>query len=84
MLAQRKKLFGLTIDPERLQQIRQERRGDGRYADYAQCVSEVQQAEAMFRRYRVPYIDTSTMSVEEISATVMHKMSLKRDVFGGH
>ena len=46
----RNKLFGLTIDPIRLHQIRQERRANSRYAQLDTCKREVAQAEAMLRR----------------------------------
>ena len=45
----RNKLFGLTIDPVRLQQIRQERRPNSRYAQLETCKREVAAAEAMLR-----------------------------------
>lgn len=76
----RKKLFGLTIDPERLQQIRQERFAKGRYADLKQCQYEVSQAEAMFRREGVPYINTTAKSIEEIATTILHRANLRRDL----
>jgi regulator of PEP synthase PpsR (kinase-PPPase family) len=76
----RQKLFGLTIDPERLQQIRSERYDKGRYAQLKQCQYEVAQAEALFRRERIPYVDTTSKSVEEIAATILHRAHLKRDL----
>lgn len=72
----RDKLFGLTIDPQRLHQIRSERRPNSSYASLATCEREVHQAEALFRRNRIPYVNTSTFSVEEIAAYVMDKMEL--------
>lgn len=72
----RDKLFGLTIDPMRLHQIRTERRPDSAYSALSTCEREVRQAEAMFRRFRIPFINTSTFSVEEIAAHVMDRMKL--------
>lgn len=74
----RRKLFGLTIDPERLQQIRSERRPDSQYATPENCRYEVAQAEAMLRREGIPWIDTSMKSVEEIAVTVLQKTGLER------
>jgi hypothetical protein len=74
----RSKLFGLTIDPERLQQIRSERRPDSQYASLENCRYEVAQAEAMLRREAIPWIDTSMKSVEEIAVTVLQKAGLER------
>lgn len=65
------KLFGLTIRPERLRQIRQQRRPDSRYASLDQCQMEVRQVELLYRSLGVPHVDTTTMSVEEIATTVV-------------
>lgn len=73
----RKKLFGLTIDPERLQQIRAERYNKGRYAQLKQCQLEVAQAEDIFRRERIPCINTTSISVEEIATHILHKARLQ-------
>ena len=80
IVTQRNKLFGLTIDAERLQQIRAERYATGRYADLRQCQYEINQAEAMYRRERIPFINTTAKSVEEISTTIVHKANLNRDL----
>lgn len=73
-----RKLFGLTIKPERLQQIRAERATVGRYAELENCRFEVLQAERLMRDTNVPYVDVSTMSVEEIATTILHRANLKR------
>jgi len=72
------KLFGLTIDPYRLQQIRQERYPGESYASAKNCQFEVAQAEAMFRAAGVPHVNTTRMSVEEIGAHILHRAGLKR------
>jgi len=73
------RLCGLTIDPHRLHQIRQERRPDSRYAALETCRREVKQVEGLFQRYRIPSVDSSAASVEEIATTVMERMGLTRD-----
>ncbi len=78
LAAHRQKLYGLTIQPERLQQIRHERRPDGRYATLDQCQLEVHQAETLCQREEIPMINTSTMSIEEITTTIMHRAGLVR------
>jgi regulator of PEP synthase PpsR (kinase-PPPase family) len=78
----RNKIFGLSIDPERLQQIRRERRPDSRYASAEQCRVEVEAAERLFRRESIPYFDTSTVSIEEIATTIMHQTGLERRLYG--
>ncbi len=75
------RLFGLTIDPQRLRQIRQSRRPDSRYASLAQCRKEVGEVEGMFRGRGVPYLDTTNSSVEEIASRVLQDTGLKRRSF---
>ncbi|MBF0219519.1 MAG: kinase/pyrophosphorylase [Gammaproteobacteria bacterium] len=78
----RKKLFGLTIDPERLQQIRTERRPDSSYAEYQQCQYEVNAAEKIFRSQQIPWLDTSTVSIEEIATIILQTTGLERRLHG--
>ena len=77
----RHKLFGLTIDPERLQQIRQERRPDSRYARLDTCQREVAQAEDMFLVERIPVLSTTHASIEEISSRVLEVLGINREMF---
>jgi regulator of PEP synthase PpsR (kinase-PPPase family) len=65
------KLFGLTISPERLSEVRNERRPGSRYASLETCRTEVNQAEAMMRRENIPWLSSTTKSIEEIATTVM-------------
>ncbi|MDR0234247.1 MAG: kinase/pyrophosphorylase [Zoogloeaceae bacterium] len=74
----RSKLFGLTIDPERLAQIRAERRPDSTYASLANCRQEVANAERMMRREGIRWLDSSRKSIEEIAATVLQELQLQR------
>ncbi len=74
----RDKLFGLTIRPERLQQIRQERSPDSRYAALHQCQYEVRQAEALFRGNDIGYLDVTTKSIEEIATYILKATNLER------
>ena len=76
----RHKLYGLTIRPERLQQIRQERRPGSRYASPQQVQYEVRTALALFARQDVPYIDVTECSVEEIASRILHAKNLARHV----
>lgn len=73
----RNRLFGLTINPERLHQIRQERRPDSKYANYQQCLNEVNAIERMYRNEQIPFLDTSAVSIEEIATTILHASQLK-------
>lgn len=76
----RNKLFGLTIQPDRLQQIRQERRPDSRYASPQQCAYEVRAAERLFERQGVPFLETTDCSIEEIASRVLERLSIPRRV----
>jgi hypothetical protein len=74
----RSKLQGLTIRPERLQQIRNERSPNSRYASLENCQAEVKQAESLMQLAGIPYLDVTTMSVEEIATTILYQTGLKR------
>jgi regulator of PEP synthase PpsR (kinase-PPPase family) len=74
----RGKLYGLTIRPERLQQIRHERRPDSRYASRQQVQYELRAAEAMFTRYAIPSLDTTECSIEEISSRILNTTGIER------
>ncbi|HQU50585.1 MAG TPA: pyruvate, water dikinase regulatory protein [Casimicrobiaceae bacterium] len=77
----RPKLFGLTIQPERLREIREERRPGSRYASLDNCRYEVREAEAMMQREGIPSVDTTTKSIEEIATTILHRAKLERHVY---
>ncbi len=74
----RHKLFGLTIDPERLTAIRNERRPNSRYASFDQCEFEVREVESLFRRENIPFINSTHFSVEEISAKILAEKGVER------
>ncbi len=76
----RHKLFGLTIDPFRLLQIRQERYADSKYSASETCQREVAQAESIFRAAHVPVLNTTRMSIEEIGAMILHRTGLRRKI----
>lgn len=79
--AHRKKLFGLTIDPLRLHQIRQERRPNSRYAELETCKREVAAAEALFRAERIPVLSTTHTSIEEIASRMLTALGIQRVMF---
>jgi regulator of PEP synthase PpsR (kinase-PPPase family) len=74
----RRKLYALTIRPERLQQIRNERRPSSRYASPQQVQYEVRAAEAMFARYAIPVLDTTECSIEEIASRILNNTGIER------
>ncbi len=77
----RGKLFGLTIDPVRLQQIRQERKPDSRYAKLETCKREVAAAETMLRMEGIPTLSTTHASIEEISSRILEELDINREMF---
>ncbi|MEW1962442.1 pyruvate, water dikinase regulatory protein [Microbacterium sp. NPDC077644] len=73
----RDRCFGLTTTPLRLSQVRHERRPGSQYASLEQCTLELRRAEDLYRRNRVPFLNSSTKSVEEMSAVIMQTMKLR-------
>lgn len=72
------RLYGLTITPERLHQIRDERAPNSRYASLENCRREVQQAQNMMAQFGIRRLDVTSMSVEEIATTIVHQTGLRR------
>jgi [pyruvate, water dikinase]-phosphate phosphotransferase / [pyruvate, water dikinase] kinase len=70
----RKKCFGLTIDPERLSQIRNERRPNSKYASLDNCRYEVREAETMMRRESIEWLSSTHKSIEEIATTILRDL----------
>ena len=79
--ALRKRLYGLTIKPDRLQQIRNERRPGSTYATLINCEFEVREAESLMRQEGIPYLDTTSKSVEELATTILQEAKLLRRVY---
>jgi [pyruvate, water dikinase]-phosphate phosphotransferase / [pyruvate, water dikinase] kinase len=71
----RDRCFGMTTTPARLSQVRHERRPNSRYASLEQCTYELRQAEAMYRNHRLPVINSSTKSVEEMSTVILQTLN---------
>jgi regulator of PEP synthase PpsR (kinase-PPPase family) len=76
--AHRAKLFGLSIAPERLAEVRHERRPNSRYAALDNCRHEVAAAERLMRREGIRWLSSTTKSIEEIAATIMQEVRLDR------
>ena len=78
LVQHRKKIFGLTIGPERLAQIRNERRPNSNYASLVNCRNEIHEAEAMMRREGIRWLSTTTKSIEEIATTILQEIRPER------
>jgi regulator of PEP synthase PpsR (kinase-PPPase family) len=75
------KVWGLSIAPERLHQIRSERRPDSRYAAIDNCRYEVAAAEKLMKQAQIPFLDSTTKSIEEIATHMLHEAHLVRRVY---
>lgn len=76
----RSKLFGLTINPLRLQCIRSERRPNSPYSSFEQCRQEVQAAEMLYQHEKITYLDSTHFSIEEIAAKIMAITKIQRRI----
>lgn len=81
LLPLKHKVWGLTITPDRLQQIRQERKPDSKYASLDNCKWEVQTAEMLMNNAGVSYLNSTTKSIEELATTLLHDAHLIRRVY---
>jgi [pyruvate, water dikinase]-phosphate phosphotransferase / [pyruvate, water dikinase] kinase len=77
----RRKLFGLTIDPVRLQHIRTERKPNSRYATLEQCKKEVAIAEALFRNEQIHHLSTTHTSIEEIASKILAEFGIQKHMY---
>jgi len=80
LAAQKSKLYGLTIAPTRLRQIRKERRALGRYSSAQQVRYELREAERIFKRHNIPFVDTTEFSIEEIASRILDSTGVERRV----
>ena len=78
LMPHRSKIFGLTINPDRLSEIRHERRPNSKYASLANCRMEVAEAESMMRRSGIRWLSTTTKSIEEIATTILQEIRPER------
>ncbi len=77
----RGKLFGLSIAPERLAEVRNERRPGSKYASLDNCRAEVASAESLMRREGIRWLSSTTKSIEEIATTIVQEIRLDRRSF---
>ena len=81
LLPLKHKVWGLTIIPERLQQIRQERKPDSKYAALENCKWEVNTAEILMKNAGISFLNSTTKSIEELATTLLHEAQLARRVY---
>lgn len=80
LAAHKDKLYGLSIEPNRLHNIRSERRRGSTYASLPQVSYELRQAESLYKRFNIPSTNTTNMSIEEIATLIMQEKGLRRHV----
>ena len=78
LLEHRDRLFGLSISPDRLHRIREERRPGSDYASLGQCRNETAAAEELFRSHTIPFLDSTAVSIEELSIEIMQRVGVDR------
>ncbi|MCS5734562.1 pyruvate, water dikinase regulatory protein [Herbiconiux daphne] len=69
------RLYGITTTAARLAQIRTQRRADSRYSSLEQCTWELRQTNRIYSAHRIPHIDSSTRSVEEMSTVIIQNLA---------
>ena len=74
----KKKVFGLTIDPQRLMDIRNGRMSNSKYASAQQCRMEIREVEKLYKKEKIPFLNTTKYSVEEITAKILSETGLQR------
>jgi regulator of PEP synthase PpsR (kinase-PPPase family) len=81
LYAFKNKIFGLSITPERLTEIRNERRAGSKYASIENCRYEVNEAESMMKREGIRWLSSTTKSIEEISTTILQEIKPNRSQY---
>lgn len=76
------KIFGLTIAPERLADIRHERRPNSQYASLTNCRYEVHEAEDLMKKEGIRWLSSTSKSIEEIATTVLQYIKIDTQVNG--
>ena len=82
LLPYRQKIFGLMIDAERLSEIRNERRPGSNYAKLENCRYEINEATAMLKKESIPWVSTTSKSIEEIDTTVLQSIKADKTILG--
>jgi len=76
------RVVGLTTNVERLSRVRNERRPGSKYASTEQCRWELRRAAELYAANRVPVIDSSTRSVEEMATLIVQIVTKNRKKAG--
>ncbi|WP_295702163.1 pyruvate, phosphate dikinase/phosphoenolpyruvate synthase regulator [Lapillicoccus sp.] len=71
----RDRCIGMLATPARLSEVRQQRRPNSRYASLEQCTWELRRAQGMYAANRLPVINSTTKSVEEMSTVIVQTLA---------
>lgn len=82
LLPYKHKIFGLSIAPDRLAEVRNERRPGSKYAALENCRYEVNEAERMMRREGIRWMSSTAKSIEEIATTVLQELKFEWRTYG--
>lgn len=82
LIPHRSKIFGLMIDAERLSEIRNERRPGSNYAKLENCRYEINEATDMLKKQSIPWVVTTSKSIEEIATTILQSMKSDKTILG--
>ena len=82
LIPYRNKIFGLMIDAERLSEIRNERRPGSNYAKLENCRYEINEATAMMKKESIPWVVTTSKSIEEIATTILQSIGSDKTILG--
>ncbi|MBU0482301.1 MAG: pyruvate, phosphate dikinase/phosphoenolpyruvate synthase regulator [Proteobacteria bacterium] len=74
----RKRAVALTTTPEHLRGMREKRYPDSRYAKLSTCTEELTQAEQIFQREKIPIINSTGKSIEELATQVTQEIGLAK------
>ncbi len=77
----RERLYGLSIDANRLAQVREARKPNSRYATLAQCRWELDQADRLLRRENIPWLNTTHTSIEEIGSKILSSLGIDKQMY---
>jgi regulator of PEP synthase PpsR (kinase-PPPase family) len=81
LLPHKARLYGLTIDPPRLAQVREARKPGSRYAKIEQCRHELALADKLFRRESIPVENSTHTSIEEIASKILARLGIEKHMF---
>ncbi len=72
------KIFGFLIEPNRLKLVRQERTGTSKYASETQCIWEINKIEKFYKINKIPYINATNLSIEEMATKALETLNIAR------